>query len=287
MIIPLMVAMLACSLSSGNDTQNTVPTSVPTSVLTPVTQAVGQVATATTSTSSATTAPVATARPNCTPRTDWPVYRVQQGDTLSTIAQRVGSTVDGLTQANCLANSNLLSVGQALYVPVIPPAITPTATLSCANNWFFNFNAGKRPNTCPAQVLTGASVGQDFEGGRVVVYPIDWNGNYVESIYVIYNDGSWDTFNATWEVGEPESDASIVPPAGRFQPVHDIGEFWRTEPGVRAKLGWAYAPEAPFVGRWQGGNANIAIAHPGYPIYLDLGARNTVVLLMSRPIGSG
>ena len=45
MSVPLLLAMLACNLSGGDDTENTVPTNVPTSVLTLVTQ-VGQVASA-------------------------------------------------------------------------------------------------------------------------------------------------------------------------------------------------------------------------------------------------
>jgi LysM repeat protein len=51
------------------------------------------------------------------------VYTVVRGDTLGTIAQRSGTTVAVLTQANCLANPNTISVGQRIRVPraIIPP----------------------------------------------------------------------------------------------------------------------------------------------------------------------
>ena len=62
---------------------------------------------------------------NCIPREDWLVYTVQPGDTLGRIAQRVDSTVNELATASCLANINIISVGQQLRVPVLPPAEEP------------------------------------------------------------------------------------------------------------------------------------------------------------------
>lgn len=59
--------------------------------------------------------------PNCSPRFDWPVYVVVGGDTLSAIARRVSSTTNQLAQANCLSNPNIISPGQQLRVPRLPP----------------------------------------------------------------------------------------------------------------------------------------------------------------------
>lgn len=67
---------------------------------------------------------VITSNTSCSIRTDRVTYIVQAGDTLAKIASRTGSTVADLTQANCLANANILSVGQQLYVPRTPD--TPT-----------------------------------------------------------------------------------------------------------------------------------------------------------------
>lgn len=71
-----------------------------------------------------------TPRPGCVVRADWFNYVVQPGDTLSRIAQRVGLSTSALVQGNCLANANLIFVGQVLKVPVIlPPTATPTSNV--------------------------------------------------------------------------------------------------------------------------------------------------------------
>lgn len=62
----------------------------------------------------------------CFPRTDWPIYYAQRGDTLSNIAARTGATTAQLVSANCLANPNLIEVGQAIRVPRQPVPPTPT-----------------------------------------------------------------------------------------------------------------------------------------------------------------
>jgi len=63
----------------------------------------------------------------CFVRTDWFNYVVAQGDTLSRIAQRTGTTTSALAQANCLANANAIYTGQVIKVPVLlPPTITPS-----------------------------------------------------------------------------------------------------------------------------------------------------------------
>lgn len=53
----------------------------------------------------------------CSPRSDWAIYTVVAGDTLSAIARDVGSTANELTTANCLSNANALFVGQQIRVP--------------------------------------------------------------------------------------------------------------------------------------------------------------------------
>ena len=57
------------------------------------------------------------------------VYVVQPGDTLGTIAQRFGVTVDVIMAANGITNPNLLSAGQSLVIPV-PGSVPPTAAPS-------------------------------------------------------------------------------------------------------------------------------------------------------------
>ncbi len=45
------------------------------------------------------------------------VYTIQKGDTLSTIAQKLNSTIDYIKNANRLDNPNLLKAGQVIFVP--------------------------------------------------------------------------------------------------------------------------------------------------------------------------
>lgn len=69
-------------------------------------------------------APTATSRPRCYVRTDWFIYIVQRGDTLSSIARRVNTSVQDLMRGNCLV-SDLILAGQQLRVPNLPPPPPP------------------------------------------------------------------------------------------------------------------------------------------------------------------
>ncbi len=62
----------------------------------------------------------------CFPRTDWRFrYTVAPGDTLFSIASRIGVSATQLQVGNCIANINQIFVGQVLRLPVPPP---PTNT---------------------------------------------------------------------------------------------------------------------------------------------------------------
>ena len=52
-------------------------------------------------------------------------YEVQPGDTLSEIAERLGTTVGAMAQANGIEDPNLIFAGQTLYVPTELPAKLP------------------------------------------------------------------------------------------------------------------------------------------------------------------
>jgi LysM repeat protein len=64
------------------------------------------------------TAPVT--QPVCKPRSNWPVYTIRRGDTLWSIAQATGASVQELMRANCL-NSSIIITAQKLFVPRLPP----------------------------------------------------------------------------------------------------------------------------------------------------------------------
>lgn len=72
-------------------------------------------------------------------------YVIQRGDTLSAIAQRLGTTVQALAQMNGISNPDLIRAGATLRVPDAPGA-TPAAAPQ---------QAAARPATAPAPT-TGA-----------------------------------------------------------------------------------------------------------------------------------
>ncbi len=87
-----------------------------------------------TPTTPSTAAPVEMPMPTvtaCRPRSDWPAYTVQPGDTLSQLAARAGVSMDDLVRANCLTSTDIWA-GQLLSVPTTlatpKPPITPVAT---------------------------------------------------------------------------------------------------------------------------------------------------------------
>lgn len=90
-----------------------------------------------------------------------------------------------------------------------------------------------------AQPDSSQAAEQSFEQGRMI-----WVQQQ-DSIYVIYNDGSWERYADAFEEGMAESDPAISPPDGKLQPMRGFGKVWREQPQVRERIGWALAPEAP------------------------------------------
>ncbi len=76
-----------------------------------------------------TAVPLSIALPaNCTIRTDWQPYVVQAGDTVGVLAIATNTPVADLVIGNCLANPDLIAVGQTLYLPRQPILATPIPT---------------------------------------------------------------------------------------------------------------------------------------------------------------
>lgn len=127
----MLLVTMACSLGRGDpgDRQASAPQATPSPVVvtatnsaTPYPSSTPAPTATTQASSSGGNAPVV----NCTPRADWPVYVVVQGDTLASIAQRTGSATAQLATANCLSDPDRIGVGQRLRVPVLPLAPTQT-----------------------------------------------------------------------------------------------------------------------------------------------------------------
>ncbi len=59
-----------------------------------------------------------TGTPGCEPRADWQLtYEIQPNDALATIAQRYGTYVNALAEANCIDDPNVIRAGQQIRVP--------------------------------------------------------------------------------------------------------------------------------------------------------------------------
>jgi len=66
----------------------------------------------------------------CSRPANWVPYIIQPGDTLSKLSQLLGVSISQLQIANCMGSSTTLYSGRVLYVPFLPPTLTPgwTAT---------------------------------------------------------------------------------------------------------------------------------------------------------------
>lgn len=60
------------------------------------------------------------------PTPEAPIYVVQPGDTLFSIAQRFGTTVETIVAANDIADPSLIGVGQKLVIPTSQPELVPS-----------------------------------------------------------------------------------------------------------------------------------------------------------------
>ncbi len=157
----LLLAMLACALTSQLPAESAIPTAtnvppaevvvvpqqvvvtstadpafiyatltavaaLPTQTPFVVTQAVQQVA---------NTTVIQVALPaNCQVRTDWQAYVVQPGDTVGDLAIATNTALADLIVANCLTTPDIINVGQTLYLPrqpvnyLLPATSVPVVT---------------------------------------------------------------------------------------------------------------------------------------------------------------
>ncbi len=174
----LGLATLACNLGSAAGVATTQPS--PTRTV----SSVGLPASAT------VPAPVTPSSTPCAVRSDWSIYTVASGDTLSDIAERTESTLSDLSLANCLSNPDSIYPGQQLRVPrqpvpkqepgaqaTVAPQQTPTPT-SCPdtlptrlNNSLGAIGRVRIPPAAGSQI-TSLPMGTEpsIRAGRVIGY---------------------------------------------------------------------------------------------------------------------
>jgi hypothetical protein len=127
---------------------------------------------------------------------------------------------------------------------------TIRAEWPCEYAYFFD----PAPEACPLYEPSATwAAEQPFENGRMVWLEEVRGETFVtqRQILVFYNDGKYEQYQDTWTEGQPESDPSIVPPPGLYQPIQGFGKLWRETTSVRDKLGWATVPQQGFDTFWQ------------------------------------
>jgi LysM repeat protein len=163
---------------------------------------------------------------DCEPRDDWTLtYEVQPNDALASIADRYGTYANVLAEGNCLADPNLIVVGQKIHVPgdahpstpafVCDPweLLTPfngTVTVAGTGQITFNWRGPETPrylvriwhnNTATGnhvlEILVELRMNQTLDVSEIPdggtyswrVYPLGWDFNQIpclESDYSIF-----------------------------------------------------------------------------------------------------
>jgi LysM repeat protein len=107
------------------------------------------------------------------------VYVVQPGDTLGSIAQHFGVTIDEIIAANNISNANLVSAGQSLVIPV-PGSVPPTAPPSTPS----------LPPTNPPQTpLATSTLDPNQPLPAVTIRSVSGAGSLADEVLVVANDG--------------------------------------------------------------------------------------------------
>ncbi len=176
------------------------------------------------------------------------LYRLEPGGPLTDMRDVPLSGTLTLNAPDGLRNS----VDYALYAGSggTSASATVSAVIRCPDKYFFP----NPPAGCPSWAGTLEPIAAEhFEHG-VMVWVSSQN-----AIYILYNDNNsprWADVSNQWTQGQPESDPSLVPPAGLYQPVRGFGMAWRTNDSVlgqyvRNRLGWATDTETALTGAFQ------------------------------------
>lgn len=136
---------------------------------------------------------------------------------------------------------------QRLQTLVPSPRPTVSALLCYLEVWDWFERALERLPGLPEKIgcpieehHVETAVSQDFQGGYMVWV---WRGGW-KFIYVLYDEGGWESYSDRWQEGMPELDSSFgPPPEGVIQPKRGFGLVWQEHPEVREGLGWAFNEE--------------------------------------------
>jgi hypothetical protein len=131
----------------------------------------------------------------------------------------------------------------------------------CSATWFFP--PAYAGNSCPPNAAA-ASAGayQQFQRGYML-----WISQ-LDAIYVLYDSPEvprWQVFADNFEQGMPEFDPALDgAPPNTWQPRRGIGLVWRSQPGIRDRLGWAVMErESPYTVQLQTGSDGMVYLSDG------------------------
>lgn len=126
--------------------------------------------------------------------------------------------------------------------------------------------SAQNPTPPPPTYTTTRAAFFPFERGYMFwledvdqIYVMAYGSSELEGTLSIYQD--------IWQEGMPETDPSIVPPGGFFQPDRGFGEIWRTQPGVRETLGWGRGITHGYTALVVRDNGRILISCPDNRVY--------------------
>ncbi len=163
----------------------------------------------------------------CQPRSDWGIYVVVRGDTLSRIAQRYQTTVPVLAGGNCLTNVNRIIVGQRLRVPGGGPRGGPAPV----------------PGPTPQDQRVPATF-QAYQSGFML-----WRADTGE-IWAYVGDtqtggrGSFQSYTSA-QYGRLGVQPVTAPP-GFVAPIMGFNRVWNNFGDLKRRLGWATSTELSY-----------------------------------------
>ncbi len=95
------------------------------------------------------------------------------------------------------------------------------------------------------------------------------------AIYALYNNGTYQRFNDTFQEGVDPASGGAAPPAGLLEPVRGFGKVWREQASVRDTLGWATSGES-------GGTAQVLMFERGEMVSVSQSGQ-TYILITGAP----
>lgn len=213
-------------------------------------------------------APLTTPTPDApralpTPRKDANQYVIQPGDTLASIAQRYGVSVEALQQANNLADANTLAIDQTLNIP--PPEPGPIGSS-------FKIIPDSELVYGPASAQFDIEAFIQNQAGYLATYTQDVNDQALTGAQVVTQVAQNYSVNprlllalleyrSKWVTSADPNPATLEYPLGLAGPNHD---------GLYAQLSWAanelnrgfYLWRANAVGTWVLGDGSVVPIDP-------------------------